>query len=128
MIFERLMYAMIALGACLAILDAARIAALTGAGAGFVLAGSLLGLAIFGLLVWLAARRRKNWARWTLLIVAVVGFFMAYPQLSKAFQANTLLGSLHLVQYLMELVALWFVFSGDAKAWFRKPAAAESAV
>ena len=124
-IFERLMYTVIALGVLMALLDSARIAALTGVGAGVVLVGSVLSLAIFGLLVWLAARRRKNWARWILLIVAVIGFFMAYPQLANAFRSNALLGSVHVVQYLMEVVALWFVFTGDAKDWFRKPATAE---
>lgn len=127
LIFERLMYAMIAFGALLAALDAARIAALAGVGAGVATAGSILGLAIYGGLVWLAARRRKNWARWLLLIIAVIGFFMAYPQMSAAFRTAPLIGAAHLVQFLMEVVALWFVFTGDARPWFRKDATAPAA-
>jgi len=123
-IFERLMYATIAFGALVAVLDAARLAALTGVGAGIAAAGSILGLAIFAGLVWLAARRRKNWARWVLLVIAIAGFFMAYPQIAAAFRSSPLIGGAHILQFLLEAIALWFVFSGDARPWFRKDTAA----
>ena len=41
-------------------------------------------LMFFLLLVWLAARQRKNWARWMLVVARAVGAFAAFGDLARS--------------------------------------------
>lgn len=67
---------------------------------------------------WLAVWRGKNWARWVLLLlfVASVPFVfvhwqgMLYPAAGFA---------VALLSTLVQALALYFLFTGDARPWFR---------
>jgi hypothetical protein len=68
------------------------------------------------LFIWLIARRRKNWARWLwLTLFAVVGLPTSFKGLG---QANPATGVLILVHLLIAGIAFFFIFTGDARAWF----------
>lgn len=79
--------------------------------------------AIQTLFVWLIAFRRKNWARWLLLITTIVidfplvGILWA-PKPGMPFQAEVF-G----VSILMDAFGLYLVFTGNARPWFRKKTA-----
>src|ERR1700733_8075042 len=77
-------------------------------------------MAIYLPFFWLAVWRRKNWARWLLFVV----FIMSLPLL---FRNPKALVSDHLPFTIMgfgtafiQIVAFFFLFTGDAKPWFRR--------
>jgi hypothetical protein len=76
------------------------------------------------LLIWLIARRRKGWVRY---VIAVL-FLLGLPYALKSAQAELMIypveGGLSVVQLALQGVALVLVFTGNARAWFAKPAAA----
>ena len=68
-------------------------------------------------LIWRAARRRKNWARWILFVMfiletAVLAFNSA--------QADAEIPDVLFLIRALEGLAYYFVFTGDARPWFRK--------
>jgi hypothetical protein len=91
-------------------------------------------------LAWLAAYRRKNWARWMITIWFLLG--LASPLVIYAWYV--LVGNHELVQHywrfeidaeakewenprsyvvpLVTIAALVFAFTGNARAWFKPPA------
>ena len=68
--------------------------------------------------VWLAARRRKNWARWALvaLMAITLPFFFFAP---ASYMAKPYGMAFDLFLIAIQTYALYLVFSGDAKAWFQ---------
>ena len=122
-LFERLMYASIAIGLLETALDPESIsAAADTVGVRFFIAVVVGGLAISVLLIWLVARKRKGWARLVILVMFVVGLPLS---LLAILQKNPLAGASEIVMGLMQMAALYFCFTGDAKDWFRKPATPE---
>ena len=116
--FEQISYIANALGLVIASLDDARLAA--GMGWSFLLIVQLAVFAILILLIWLIARRRKNWARWVLLALFVFGLPGAWTNISSTFPAHAVVGVLMLVQAALQAIAIFFVFTGNARGWFSK--------
>jgi hypothetical protein len=91
-----------------------------GSDAGIALVGQALNLAFFGLFIWLAARRRKNWARRVLVLVWVLAgrgyirrllpYYLAHGPDALAFGFATTIS--------IQLVALIFIFTGNSREWF----------
>ena len=71
-------------------------------------------------MIWLIARKRQNWARWTFLVLFVIGLPLSVPQLLATFQTSALSAVLGLVQLLLQVYAFFLIFTGNAKDWFRK--------
>lgn len=121
--FERLMYAAIALGVVTAPLrqhDWMRVkAALGGAGDigvwAFVIGSAVISAAV----VWLVARRRLNWLRWTWLALFVLGLAVGAFGLARGAPIGTASFVLGTIGILLQAAAFYFVFTGDAKPWFR---------
>lgn len=67
------------------------------------------------LVIWLAARRRKNWARWTLVVWFVVATPVSY--LVFPFEFNVWEMAL-VVATLMEGIAIALVLTRSAQTWF----------
>lgn len=74
------------------------------------------------LLIWLTARRRKNWGRWTLSILSVAsiavdvtGFFSWVPT-DRA--EIVLIGS-----DIVLAAALYCLWAGNSGGWFQRPGA-----
>ena len=112
--FEQLMYLSLGIGIVIAALKYQSLP--SGAYAAFAVL-----LAMMALIVWLIARRHANWARWALLVIFLVGLVSFIPYLSITLQTNLLSGILSAVQCLVQGMALYLVFTGNAVAWFRRP-------
>jgi hypothetical protein len=68
-------------------------------------------------LVWLAARRRKNWACWT-----VFGFFVLSVLLYVASFGQMVFGIRTIIEILsivFSALGFYFAFTPDARRWFR---------
>jgi hypothetical protein len=93
-----------------------------------VFVGSLVVLLAMGGIVWLAARRRKNWARWMLLglhlvfwAVVLTGTTLLLWRNWAAIPAATfLLIGIRLVALLMQAAALALAFAEESEPWFRR--------
>lgn len=85
-----------------------------------VIAVQVITMAILLALVLLVSRRRQNWARWVLVVLFVIGL----PALAKIVMSGQLPGSLWItiVQTVLQLVALFMLFTPPSQAWFRKRA------
>jgi uncharacterized SAM-binding protein YcdF (DUF218 family) len=70
------------------------------------------------LFIWLVARRHKNWARWLLLILFVLGLPFYFRVLGQMLRLNPTAGSLSVVQVLAQTVAQFLIFTGNARDWF----------
>jgi hypothetical protein len=68
-------------------------------------------------LVWLAARRQKNWARWTtfgFFVFTVILYIQSFGEL--AFSAGTLVDMLSLA---LSALGFYFAFTSEAQQWFK---------
>lgn len=126
-LFERLMYASLCIGLLNLALDGPRQVATPEVqqvgGAAFFVPVALGTLALLVLFIWLIARRRKNWARYLFAAFFVVGLWPAWQNISGLLEAAPLSGVLSIAQMVIQVAALYFIFTGDAAAWFEKPAA-----
>jgi len=66
---------------------------------------------------WLAVWRRKNWARWLLLVAFVASIPLCFVDVPSLAPSVIVLEWLSL---LSEAAAFYFLFTGDARAWFRR--------
>jgi peptidoglycan/LPS O-acetylase OafA/YrhL len=80
--------------------------------AGFV---TLYFYAFLALCIWQAARERKNWARWILLIL----FAIALPAFHLP-DLTLVAMILRVGQLLAVAVALVLISTGNARAWFER--------
>jgi hypothetical protein len=69
----------------------------------------------FLLLIWLAARHRKNWARWTLVAALGLSTLSLFDSLSGGL---TLASAIDLFSTVLAGAGLYFSFTDDAKDWF----------
>ncbi len=83
-------------------------------GAAFTL---FLSYAIAVGLIWAVARQHKNWARWTLLILASVSLLLSIRQFEPS-AAPVLAGLLIAGEFLAWGSALYLIFTGNARSWF----------
>ncbi|MEO8421043.1 MAG: hypothetical protein ABI457_07610 [Hyphomicrobium sp.] len=124
LLFERLIYGSLFIGLLNIILDGPRQLespeVQAAGGAPFFYGVAFITLAVFVLLVWLIARRGKNWARWLFAVLFLVGLLPAYQNFLKLLEAHLLVASLCVVQLVLQLAALYFIFTGDARPWFAK--------
>jgi len=72
---------------------------------------------------WLAIWRRKNWARWVLLVLFVLSVAVSIPLTlvdKHVFQPERLpLTFVTLVLAAVEAVAFYFLFTGASSRWFK---------
>jgi LPXTG-motif cell wall-anchored protein len=123
--FEQLIYASLVVRLIIAIVDFARLSKVTSALA--IVGAGVAGFVILVLLAWLIARRRKNWARWVLLTLYLLGlpFVIVGPFVTEVggvalAKPSPFVISLIALETIAQAVALIFVFTGDAKAWFAR--------
>ena len=78
-------------------------------------------LPFFQLAVW----GRKNWARWVLLLAFAVPTPLLFLE-PRMFREDYLPQTLYeFAVTLLEAVGFYFLFTGDARPWFRPPSADE---
>jgi hypothetical protein len=67
-------------------------------------------------LVFIAARKRKNWPRWVLasaLVLSVISLFEIVGQRGLELDSG-----IEIVSCLLTALGLYFSFTGDARGWF----------
>jgi hypothetical protein len=69
---------------------------------------------------WLAVWRRKNWARWTLFIAFVAPTPLLFLNLTPIDPESLPLLGVEFLSLLVEAAAFYFLFTGDARPWFRR--------
>jgi CHASE2 domain-containing sensor protein len=74
-------------------------------------------IAALAFLVWLAARRRKNWARWTLLAVFTLTLFAYAATLGQL--TFGLRAVMDMVSMVLTVCGFFFSFTAQAGQWFR---------
>ncbi|MEH6950428.1 hypothetical protein V4R08_03620 [Nitrobacter sp. NHB1] len=72
-------------------------------------------LMFFLLLVWLAARHRKSWARWILVAALGLSVLSLLDSLSRGL---TLASAVDLFSTVLAGAGIYFSFTDDAKDWF----------
>ena len=91
--------------------------------------GLLFALIFFPIFIWLihsVARRRRNWARWILLLCFIVGtpgwFSMvwAHLKISPAFAL------FEMAQFALQVAAFFLIFSKSANEWLATSAVADA--
>ncbi|EGP07084.1 hypothetical protein CSIRO_3314 [Bradyrhizobiaceae bacterium SG-6C] len=69
-------------------------------------------------LIWLAAHRRKNWARMVLLVAAALSVVSIATTLSETgLQFSTFVD---IISTALTALGLYCSFTGDAQGWFRQ--------
>ena len=67
-------------------------------------------------LIWLAARRRKNWPRWVLSGLFALSLGSLIPVIAvRGFEFGVLID---IVSSVLTALGLYLSFTGDAKDWF----------
>ena len=89
-------------------------------GAKFVVILQLITIAILSTLFLLAGVGARNWARWTLLVLFVLGAFSAFPSLILGKEPYPFQHAELAIQTVLQLASLYFVFTGNARDWFAK--------
>ena len=70
-------------------------------------------------LIWLAAHRRKNWARIVLLVAAALSVASIATTLSESgLQFSTFID---IISTALTVLGLYCSFTGDARGWFQQP-------
>lgn len=70
-------------------------------------------------LIWLAAHRRKNWARMVLLVALMLSVASIVTTVGETgLQFSTFVD---VISTALTALGLSFSFTGDAKDWFRQP-------
>lgn len=70
-------------------------------------------------LVWLAAHRRKNWARMILLVALMLSVASIVTTVGETgMQFSTFVD---VISTALTAFGLYFSFTGDARDWFRQP-------
>lgn len=70
-------------------------------------------------LIWLAAHRRKNWARMVLLVAAALSVASIATTLSETgLQFSTFVD---IISTALTVLGLCCSFTGDAQGWFQQP-------
>jgi hypothetical protein len=133
--FERLFLASLAIGVLNFILgyDAA-VATLQndpstqqlGLGGGFAIAVFAVGTGIYLLLWFLIARKAINIAKWILVVLITLSVISLMTSLTGSFRLNVTTG-LALATYILEVVAVIYLFREDAVAWLKGKAPADPA-
>ena len=81
-------------------------------------ATTALSLATLLPFLWFAVRRRKNWARWVLLVSFIISMPLVFLD-PAVFSGDQLpLTVLEFLSIFAEAVAFYFLFTGDARPWF----------
>jgi hypothetical protein len=124
--YERLMYGSLLLGLVNVLSVLRREPSLTSDQLIVVIGIVVVIMVVFGVVfVWLVARRRHGWPRYVFAVLAVLGVPATVKMVGTDLSAQPLEAGLSAAQLVMQVVALFLIFTGNAREWFvRAPAAA----
>jgi hypothetical protein len=84
----------------------------------FAAGETALSLATLLPFLWFAVWRRKNWARWVLLVSFVISLPLDFLDPSVWSGDQLLLTGMALLSVLAGAVSFYLLFTGDARRWF----------
>ena len=119
-LFERLAYVALAFEVLAILIDPLNRAEWGLAGSVLVAAMAVL---ITSLIVWLAARRWRNWARWLYLVLGVIGMASTLWSFTDAGQ-SVWVHVLNIAADLSFIAAAYHAWRPDGTAWFQAHAPA----
>lgn len=90
-----------------------------------VIAIDVIMFGLFAGLIAAASFGAQNWARWVFAILFLIGVPFAIFALPTLFQKDAVQAITAIVQTVIQGVAIFFIFTGNAKDWFRKEPAPE---
>ena len=117
----RFLYATLIIGAVRSIVEAGSIFSESysvGFGPGSVLFIMFVTLGIIWLLAYMISKR-KNWARITLLILFLIGAPFSILPLLQSLSTAPFSGLLGIVQVILQLTALIYLFQRESNQWFK---------
>jgi peptidoglycan/LPS O-acetylase OafA/YrhL len=77
-----------------------------------------------GLWIWLIARRRKNWARWISIILAISSIPTGISSFEERLRFNFSAAIVGYVALVIWIVAVSMLVRRDAREWFSAPSPA----
>lgn len=82
----------------------------------------MIGLLTIGIIGFLGyqAGEAKNWARITFLVMFILGAFMMPSMVMNEFNTVPIIGMVTLIQSALQIYALYILFSGESKIWFKE--------
>lgn len=117
-LFERLFFGSLLLGAASAALDPVPLAEISQGQEGLVLLiGALLVAAVVAMIL-LVSRRGSRIAKWVITVFTLTGTVGIVPQIAEDLERAPHLGAIALVQAGMQLAAIWQIFRAEAEPWF----------
>ena len=112
----KLLYITLGIGVLRSIMDASMYAEM--APPAFVMLITFVVLGLMGFFIFMIGKGR-NWARITFLVFFIIGIpFAAFP-LMQSVGANPISGRIGVVQIIIQIVALVFLFQKLSSDWFR---------
>lgn len=112
----KLLYATLAIGLIRSIIESSRHS--EASSVGFVLFVSFTVFGLMWLLIYMTGKGR-NWARITLLVLFVLGVPLSIWPMIQSLTQDPISGILGLVQVVMQVVALMFLFQAKSSGWFK---------
>ena len=77
-------------------------------------------LGITWLFIFIMIGKGRNWARITFLVLFIIGIPFSVLPLMQSLAANPISGLLGIVQTIIQIVAIVFLFQKPSSEWFRK--------
>ncbi len=112
----KLLYITLGIGVLRSIMDSSMYAEM--APPAFVMLITFFVLGVMGFFIFMIGKGR-NWARITFLVFFIIGIpFAAFP-LMQSVGANPISGRIGVVQIIIQIVALVFLFQKLSSDWFR---------
>ena len=87
----------------------------------FVLVAHAVLIGLFLLLLWLVSRRGSPVAKWIYVVLVAIGLIInlsAYPAVFSSGQTTEMI--MTVVQDVLIVASLWFLFRPESSAWFRR--------
>ena len=95
--------------------------ALAGVSTAFIVTVAVAVLAVMAFFIFHIGRGR-NWARITFLILFLLGTWPFMQELVGMFNRSLIACLLSVTQFVLQISAIYLIFTKPGNAWFRKPA------
>lgn len=112
----KLLYATLGIGIIRSIIESGRLA--EKASMPFILVVQFITFGSLWFFIYMMGKGR-NWARITFLVIFILGVPLSILPMIQSLTHNPVSGVLGLGQVVMQVVALVFLFQGEASSWFK---------
>ena len=113
-----LLWITIAIGVIRSIMEFSNTSELTSFGLGFGIFIAVFAFVIVASFIYMIGRG-KNWARITFLVFFIIGIPLAGRSLFQSLLRNPVSGILGIVEIILEIIALVFLFQKPSSDWFK---------